>query len=529
LIVDPAASVVTCPTVHKTFGTADPAFTPTASNGAPVPAGATCTAPNPHTNIGTYPLTASGPAAAGNYTYTYADGSLIVDPAASVVTCPTLHKTYGDADPAFTPTASNGAPVPAGATCTPPNPHTNVGTYPLTASGPAAAGNYTYTYANGSLTVDPAQVTVTAQDAVKFYGQPDPPFTPQTSGLVGGDQLPPSVTCSATNPHTNVGTYDITCTGPAASGNYTFSYVGPATLTVQKATPTVGTTPSGTTKLGGFASDTATMSNTLVASGTVTFQLYGPNDPTCTTPLNTLTQPVVTNVAHSGNVQVVSGPGTYRWVATYNGDSNNNKNVSGCNDEQFTVLGQRLTGRAFGLTVASSLGAIPLVNIAPLPDTGPVSTLNSTAIEPPCLANIALLVGVQADCAVVATSSAFPATSVAAASLAAAQIPITTLPLISVGAVQAESRTTCAGSAGSTTIAFLRVGTVTLISKPTPIKPNTTLNVGVVKLVLNEQKAFSTPDKGLTVNAIHITVNALGVAKANVIISSAESDISGCP
>ena len=42
------------------------------------------------------------------------------------------------------------------------------------------------------------------------------------------------------------------------------------------------------------------------------------------------------------------------------------------------------------------------------------------------------------------------------------------------------------------------------------IGPNTAVNVGIVKLVLNEQIPFSTPDEGLTVNAVHVTV---GVAR----------------
>src|SRR5206468_4079967 len=46
LTVGQAASVVSGPMVGKVFGQADPSFTPVlASNGAPVPAGANCTAP----------------------------------------------------------------------------------------------------------------------------------------------------------------------------------------------------------------------------------------------------------------------------------------------------------------------------------------------------------------------------------------------------------------------------------------------------------------------------------------------------
>jgi hypothetical protein len=98
-----------------------------------------------------------------------------------------------------------------------------------------------------------------------------------------------------------------------------------------------------------------------------------------------------------------------------------------------------------------------------------------------------------------------------------------------VQAVQSTSTTTCGGSAGTVTIAYLRVGTVTVINKPTAIKPNTTINVGIVKLVLNEQHAFTTPDRGLTVNAVHATVNLLGSPALNLVLASSESDIGNCP
>jgi hypothetical protein len=68
-----------------------------------------------------------------------------------------------------------------------------------------------------------------------------------------------------------------------------------------------------------------------------------------------------------------------------------------------------------------------------------------------------------------------------------------------------------------------------LISQPTSIAPNTTVDVGVVKLVLNEQAPVTGPDGGLTVNAVHLSVNALGLAKTDVVIASAESDIGNCP
>jgi hypothetical protein len=74
------------------------------------------------------------------------------------------------------------------------------------------------------------------------------------------------------------------------------------------------------------------------------------------------------------------------------------------------------------------------------------------------------------------------------------------------------------------------VGNTVVISKPTAVGPNTRVNLGVtgLSLVLNEQIPFTSPDKGLTVNAIHMTVAVDGFS-ANLVIASSESDIRNCP
>src|SRR5207302_8977496 len=57
--------------------------------------------------------------------------------------------------------------------------------------------------------------------------------------------------------------------------------------------------------------------------------------------------------------------------------------------------------------------------------------------------------------------------------------------VLSATGVKAQSTTTCKGSVGSTTIASLTIGKMTLLNlKP---KPNQTIVLGVVKIVLNEQ------------------------------------------
>ncbi|MCW2877517.1 MAG: hypothetical protein JWQ95_1617 [Sphaerisporangium sp.] len=306
------------------------------------------------------------------------------------------------------------------------------------------------------------------------------------------------------------------------------SACGDEEVVVIKATPGIATTPSGSEPAGGEVSDTATISGGFHPTGTVTFKLYGPADTTCATPMATRTDTLSgSGTAASGNV-TIGAAGTYRWAATYSGDANNNSVTSPCSAEQVTVTPQRLTGRAYGLTADASLAGIQLVNIAPTPDTGHISTTSTSTTSVPCTATLSGLISAHTLCAQVATTE-FPGKSVATASIDDTTIGITGIPVISVKTINSGSTTTCAGSTGTTTIAFLKVGNTVVIAEPTNIQPNTTVNVGVVKLVLNEQTPITTPDNGLTVNAVHITVDALGLAKTNVVLASSESDIGNCP
>ncbi|GGO17038.1 hypothetical protein GCM10010116_34420 [Microbispora rosea subsp. aerata] len=345
------------------------------------------------------------------------------------------------------------------------------------------------------------------------------------TGTVSGD----GTATSGDIPAGGVGTYRwvATYSGDDANNPVT-SACGDEEVEVVKATPSITTTPSGSVPAGGAVSDTATVSGGYHPTGTVKFQLYAPGDTDCKTPIATRTDDLSdSGTAASGDV-TIGAAGTYRWTATYSGDANNNSVTSPCSDEEVQVTPQRLTGRAYGLTASASLAGLQLVNIARTPDTGPVSTTSSGSTSVPCTASLSGLITARALCAKVVTTE-FPGKSEATASIDDTTIGITGIPVITVGAIQSSSTTTCAGSTGATTIAYLKVGNTVVISKPTAIKPNTTVNVGVVKLVLNEQISFTTPDKGLTVNAVHVTVNALGLAKTDVVLASAESDIGNCP
>ena len=109
-----------------------------------------------------------------------------------------------------------------------------VGTYPITATG-AAAANYNITYGTGTLTVNKAALTITADDYSRYVGFNNPVFTVSYSGFVNSDDetvltKQPVVTTQATA-ESPVGTYPITVSG-AEAANYSFNYVA-GTLTVK--------------------------------------------------------------------------------------------------------------------------------------------------------------------------------------------------------------------------------------------------------------------------------------------------------
>jgi uncharacterized repeat protein (TIGR01451 family) len=112
-----------------------------------------------------------------------------------------------------------------------------------------------------------------------------------------------------------------------------------ATTTSAIAAPTLTTQASPSVLLGGSISDHATLSGGTSPTGTITFFAYGPDDSTCGA------SPVfISTVNVAGNGQYDSGPfvpsagGTYRFVAIYEGDTNNKRVGTDCNDPNESVL-----------------------------------------------------------------------------------------------------------------------------------------------------------------------------------------------
>ncbi len=117
------------------------------------------------------------------------------------------------------------------------------GDYDIVPSNAVGTGlaNYTISYANGTLTVTPATVTVTANDTNRVYGAANPAFTVFYTGFVNGEDTnvlsgAPLVSCNAdTNSPVAGGPYPIAISqGTLSAGNYDFAFVA-GQLTITKA------------------------------------------------------------------------------------------------------------------------------------------------------------------------------------------------------------------------------------------------------------------------------------------------------
>jgi hypothetical protein len=152
---------------------------------------------------------------------------------------------------------------------------------------------------------------------------------------------------------------------------------------------TVTTQASPSVPLGSPISDTATMIAATNNTGIINFQLYGPDDPTCSTVPASFT---VRSVATSGSGSYSSGSftptvaGTYRWVAQYLGDVNTSGFQTACNDpNESVVVGvvcaddvtsqvqvTRGPSKRLGLTNQFEQVAT-LTNVGAVPQAGPLS------------------------------------------------------------------------------------------------------------------------------------------------------------
>jgi hypothetical protein len=139
----------------------------------------------------------------------------------------------------------------------------NAGQYP-TGGGASFAGDTTDepSSASNNLTINPAPLTITAEDKTMIYGgtRPALTWTPPSSTRCGCPLVTTAPSCSTVAASSPAGSYDITCSG-AADPNYTIGYakgkltINPARLTITASSPTMvlhGTVPAITPSYNAF-------------------------------------------------------------------------------------------------------------------------------------------------------------------------------------------------------------------------------------------------------------------------------------
>ncbi|HEX2046982.1 MAG TPA: hypothetical protein VHF27_04400 [Acidimicrobiales bacterium] len=331
----------------------------------------------PVTDVAVFTPPPGGPPATGTVTYTLVGPNPNANCTAPVFGTATA--PVGTPSPAFNPTApgtynfvatysgdANYAPITTPVGCGDPNeifaialqplnlvtqastnaPNVTPGTTvtdvatltPVTPGGPTPTGTVTYTLVGPN--PDPACTGPVVGTSTVPAGQPSGPFTVNAVGTYNfvatysGDAFYQPIT-------TPVG-----CNVPAER------------FAVAQAAPTIVTLASPPVPVGGQITDTATLSGGVNPTGTITFALFGPDNPTCTgTPAFTSTVPVNGNGNYTSGAHTVTAAGTYRWVATYSGDANNAPaGPTACNDPLEQTAGQRVTPTLVTVASAGTVG-----------------------------------------------------------------------------------------------------------------------------------------------------------------------------
>lgn len=302
-----AEVTITVADAEKTYGEANPVFGYTSVTGLAetdteedLNIKYSCSA-DEDSNIGGYAISAT--IDNGNYTVTTVnEGTLTIKAKVVNVTVNNTTATYGQAIPDFS--VSNTEEL-------------GTITYTCDATVGSAAADYTIgvsaisntnyelgTVDEGTLTINPAEVTVSVGAYTKVYGEEDPTIKPTITGLYGEDELTISYDREVNE---NVGTYDITAT-VTANDNYTVTSntagsleitQAPLTITVDEKTIVYGEDlPNYTGDVDGLVNGDTETSLGITYSSTAT----------ATSPVDTY--PITATIANDDNYEVTNTPST---------------------------------------------------------------------------------------------------------------------------------------------------------------------------------------------------------------------------
>ncbi len=237
--ITPRALTVTAEPTTKVYGEADPALSYTAGTLVSGDAFSGSLIREAGEDVGTYAILQGTLSAGDNYTLTYIGDVFSITPRALTITAEPATKVYSEADPVLDYTLTEGMLIGgdvfsgsltrlAGE---------DVGTYAISQGTVDINSNYTLTYEGADMVITPRDVTISADNQTKVYGEADPQLSWQlTQGsLIDGDAAtgaPVRVAGEA------VGVYAIRLGTLSFGDNYTMSYtegeliITPKTLTI---------------------------------------------------------------------------------------------------------------------------------------------------------------------------------------------------------------------------------------------------------------------------------------------------------
>lgn len=191
--------------------------------------------------VGTYIISASG-GVNSNYIFTFNTGVMTVIKSTITITAANQTKTYGSPNPSLLITFSgfvNSEDISVidvlPVVTTTATISSNAGSYPITVSG-GSDNNYNLLMVNGTLKINKAPLTITADSKTKIYGEQNPELTISYSGFVLGQgiddlNVQSSASTDATT-NSDAGDYEIILSA-ASDPNYGFIY-NPGILKINK-------------------------------------------------------------------------------------------------------------------------------------------------------------------------------------------------------------------------------------------------------------------------------------------------------
>ncbi|WP_199140791.1 MBG domain-containing protein [Pedobacter sp. ASV12] len=231
----------------KVYGSADPVLTYSITAGGPLVGSDAFTGALARVageNVGPYAINQGTLALNANYSLSYTPANFAIAPKAITVTAnASQSKTYGQADPTFAYAITAGGPLVGSDAFTGALTRTageNVGPYAINQGTLALNANYTLSYAGANFTINPATLTITADNKERFFGGANPPLTASYTGFVNNETnavlTTQPVLATVATPASAIGDYPITVSGAVAQ-NYAIAYVN-GVLKVKAGAPT---------------------------------------------------------------------------------------------------------------------------------------------------------------------------------------------------------------------------------------------------------------------------------------------------